>query len=65
MTENCIFLQKYLVMSKKSSTFARFFVGSVLHAFSSEVYGRTPEKGSVRAQRECTRSASIAQLVEH
>ncbi len=26
MTENCIFLQKYLVMSKKSSTFARFFV---------------------------------------
>ena len=25
----CIFFEKYLVMSKKSSTFARFFVGSV------------------------------------
>ena len=30
MNKNCIFLQKYLVNSKKSSTFARFFVGSVL-----------------------------------
>gem|GEM_PF-4587656 len=30
MTKNAIFLQKDLVISKKSSTFARFFVGSVL-----------------------------------
>ena len=29
-TKKCIFFQKYLVMSKKSSNFARFFVGSVL-----------------------------------
>ena len=31
MTKKCIFLQKDLVNSKKSSNFARFFVGTVLY----------------------------------
>ena len=51
-----IFLQKYLVMSKKSSTFARFFVGR----------GKTNGFCCQFMHNEVAHDlASIAQLVEH
>ena len=52
MTKNAFFLQKYLVNSKKSSTFARFFVGTVLYHPS----GCEPAKRSQTEKRSTKRS---------
>ena len=61
MTKNCIFLQKYLVISKKSTTFARFFVGTAsMRAIPQEVKLVLPteKRSTERSVIELPRSES-------
>ena len=61
MTKNAFFLQKYLVNSNKSSTFARFFVGNAsLRAFPREVKLVSPTE---KCSTECSNFGLLGSLL--